>query len=189
MRGPSAETSSRIASGEKYMTAEGLPLVAALELVDALDRLGAERVAGEAVEAVGGEQRDAAAERRMRSSAARAAAAPSRSIETISVIATYVAMRQIATRRDALDRRRGRGALTRVDPSKPRLDRTSSARRIGACPVADLERDRGGPQLAASDSSPSSASIASSPVGPGDQRLARLVARDLGRQRRATPPR
>ena len=61
LRGPIPATSSRIASAEKYMTAEGLPSIAALDPLDALDRGRIERVTGEAVEAVCGEDGDPAA--------------------------------------------------------------------------------------------------------------------------------
>ena len=101
MRGPSSPISSRIARGEKYITAEGLPAVASLELVDARDRGGVQRVAGEPVEPSAGKIATPPSATQ-RSSAARAASAPSRSIGD-----------RLGSPRphdDALDRRRGRGA-------------------------------------------------------------------------------
>ena len=168
VRGPSDATSSRIASGEKYMTAEGLPSSRPLSAWMRSIAVGVERVAGEPVEAVGREERDAAAgdaalER------TRAASAPSRSIETISSRALHPHRRATTDRGRS---RRGRGA------SRPAEAGAAHQLRDRRClALADLERDRVGRRRRRRQLAASSASIASRPVGPGDQRLARLVPR------------
>ena len=162
---PRPETSSRIASGEKYMTAEGLPLVAALDPVDALDRLGVERVAGESVERVGGKTATPPSPMQ-RSSAARAGRP-----------------RRARSRRSRSSRRRRPG---RSRPGRRRISTSvNRPRRPAPRPLrlagADLERDRGRaaspvPQLLEQPLDRLQAGR------PADQRLARLVLADLGRE-------
>ena len=106
----------------------GLAVVAPLDPVDARDRLGVERVAGEPIEPVGGEDGDAALAMQA-SSAARACSAPARSIEIVSFTAAPITIRSIPAR------------SARVStPPKP-ASRSSAANR--AClSLAYLQRHR-----------------------------------------------
>ena len=169
--GPSEGTSSRIVSGEKYMTAEVLPSGAPSTRGSAPSP-PAHRVAGEPVEAVGGEHGNAPGAD-AGSSASRAASAPVGSIETISI--TRIGGRRPRARcprgRAAPRRRRTRprpaAGRRRPAPHRPRARRTG--REVGEQPGPRRDRVE--------------------PVGPGDERLARLPLGDLGRESRPLVPR
>ena len=144
---------------------------APLELVDAARRGGVERVAGEPVDGVGGKDRDAA--RRDAALERRA-----RRVGAVALDRDRLAHRAPTTTRSIPAR--SRRASTRPKPG---------ARRRGPRPRRPGRRRPRARSRAQSGGAASRPRIASSPSAPATRALARLVVRDLGRQRPPTRPR
>ena len=148
----------------------GLAVVAALDRVDALDRVGAERVAGEPVEAVGREQGDAAGE----DAAVERRRGPRR-------------RRRARSRRprSALIAARPRPARSRRGPARvstsPKPASATRPATAGRLPDPDLERDRvaAGPGAARRERREHLADHVEA-VGAGEQRLGGLVVGTSG---------
>ena len=153
----------------------GLAVVAALDPVDALDRRRVERIAGEPVEAVGGEDGDpaggdAALQRRSRRIGA------ARLTETTSVMARCSPLPSDSPLRSLLPSpdhaparsRRGRGGCGSSAKPAPR----SSSATAPACPSPTSRAS-----VPCRHPAGSAARIAIEAVGAGEQRLARLPLR------------